>query len=156
MASSRCCWHDGTTLARGPLVPQSIGKRINDLPASAKSLSQHEGVIRYSSDRVTNVARSLSFRHLQDYPLIVMVGIDKDTAFRQYRALRTRMIIAASAATAAISLIGLLWLQQKRRSIASRRALTITLETISQGILMVDAHGNVPVINPRAKRPAGT
>ncbi len=141
---------DGTTLARGPLVPQSIGKRINDLPAFSKISSQHEGVIRHSSDRVTN-GEILSFRHLDDYPLIVMVSIDKDTAFRQYRAMRTRMIIAASAATAAIILVGLLWLQQKRRSIASRRALNITLETISQGILMVDAHGEVPVINPRAK-----
>ena len=31
------------------------------------------------------------------------------------------------------------------------QALTITLETISQGILMVDARGRVPVINPRAR-----
>jgi diguanylate cyclase (GGDEF)-like protein len=51
----------------------------------------------------------------------------------------------------AFGFIGMLSLRQKRRSIASRRALTITLETISQGILMVDARGNVPVINPRAR-----
>jgi diguanylate cyclase (GGDEF)-like protein len=40
-------------------------------------------------------------------------------------------------------------MRQKRRSLLSRRALTITLETISQGVLMVDGHGDISVINPR-------
>jgi diguanylate cyclase (GGDEF)-like protein len=40
-------------------------------------------------------------------------------------------------------------MRQKRRSLLSRRALTITLETISQGVLMVDGHGEISVINPR-------
>ncbi len=79
-----------------------------------------------------------------------MVGLDTGAAFQQYRSLRQRTLLTGGAVTLAISLIGLLWLQQKRRSVASRRALTITLETISQGILMVDARGRVPVVNSRA------
>ncbi len=41
-------------------------------------------------------------------------------------------------------------MRQRRRLLASTGALTATLENISQGILMVDANGNVPVINRRA------
>jgi PAS domain-containing protein len=39
---------------------------------------------------------------------------------------------------------------QRRSLLASRRALTVTLDTMSQGIAMIDAEGNVPVLNQRA------
>ena len=141
---------NGTKLARGPLLPGEIGARVDPHSVFSQVLSRNEGGIRYTSSHF-NVREFASFRRLQDYPLIVVVGIDHDTVFQQFIALRTRMIASGVAATLAIGIIGLLWLQQKRRSIASRKALTITLETISQGILMVDARGRVPVINPRAR-----
>jgi diguanylate cyclase (GGDEF)-like protein len=141
---------DGTQLARGPLIPDQIGKPMMEATVYGQVLSQHDGVIEFHNKHL-DVGEIASFRRLQEYPLIVMVGLDTNTVFRQFWSLRTRMIISGAAVTVAICLIGLLWLQQKRRSIASRRALTITLETISQGILMVDARGNVPVVNPRAR-----
>ncbi|HTB45916.1 MAG TPA: EAL domain-containing protein [Acetobacteraceae bacterium] len=140
---------DGTILARGPLMPDLIGHKVTETGKLGSLLTNNSGAVRFQSKR-SNTEQIASFRHLQDYPLIVMVGLDTGTVFHQYVSLRRRAIISGIAATLAISGIGLLWLQQKRRSIASRRALTITLETISQGILMVDGHGNVPVVNPRA------
>jgi len=141
---------DGMQLARSPLIPDQIGKPMMEAMIDGQILLRHDGVIEFHNKR-PDVNEIASFRHLQEYPLIVMVGLDTDTVFHQVRSLRTRMIISGIAATTAICLIGLLWLQQKRRGIASRRALTITLETISQGIMMVDARGNVPVINARAR-----
>jgi diguanylate cyclase (GGDEF)-like protein len=141
---------DGTQLARGPLIPDQIGQPMKEATAFRQVLSQHDGMIRFTSDH-HDAGEIASFRRLQEYPLIVMVGLDTNAVFSQYWSLRMRMIISGIAATVAICLIGGLWLQQKRRSIASRRALTITLETISQGILMVDRRGNVPVLNPRAR-----
>ncbi|MEJ0016897.1 MAG: EAL domain-containing protein [Acetobacteraceae bacterium] len=141
---------DGTMLARGPQQPDQIGKRITDNPAFAKLLTERNGVITLGGEDGP-IEQIASFRHLQDYPLIVMVGFDADTVFQQFWSLRSRIIMGGIIATLAIGLIGVLWLQQKLRSIASRRALTVTLETISQGIVMVDARGNVPVINPRAR-----
>lgn len=140
---------DGTILARGPLINGLIGHRIDPSTVFGQVLSHRDGAIKFHS-RHLNVGEIASFRRLEDYPLIVMVALDTDTAFQQFRSLRNRMIISGIAATVAIGLIGILWLQQKRRSVESRRALTITLETISQGILMVDGRGNVPVLNPRA------
>jgi len=140
---------DGTVLARGPLVPGIIGNRIKVKALLDAVLHQRSGALRFRSE-FTGVDDIASFRRLRDHPLIVMVGLDASTVFQQYQSLRWRTLLAGGAVTLAISLIGLLWLQQKRRSVASRRALTITLETISQGIVMVDAHGRVPVVNPRA------
>jgi diguanylate cyclase (GGDEF)-like protein len=140
---------DGTVLARGPLLPQLIGQKVKLGGALGSLLERDSGVVHFRG-RYSGVEAIASYRHLQDYPLMVMVGLDTDTAFLQYRALRRSIIIGGAAATLAIWVIGALWLLQKQRNLASRQALAITLETISQGILMVDAHGNVPVLNPRA------
>jgi len=139
----------GTILARGPLLADRIGGRISETGTFGRLFTETSGAIRFRGQR-TQVEEIVSFRRLRDYPLIVMVGLDTDTVFQQYRSLGRRAVAIGIGATLAISVIGALWLQQKRRSVASRRALTITLETISQGILMVDAWGNVPVVNPRA------
>lgn len=140
---------DGTVLARGPLQPGSIGHRISETGKFSSLFTNNSGAIRFVA-KLSNSEQFASFRHLREYPLVVMVGLDADTVFHQYQSLRKRAIASGFGATLAIGMIGALWLQQKRRSIASRRALTITLATISQGILMVDARGNVPVVNPRA------
>jgi diguanylate cyclase (GGDEF)-like protein len=140
---------DGTILARGPLVPGMIDSEVK-VPALLDAiLHNHNGPVRFRS-QFTGADDIASFRRLQDYPVVVMVGFDTGSVFGQYRSLRQRTLLTGGAVTLAIGVIGLLWLVQKRRSVASRRALTITLETISQGILMVDAHGRVPVVNPRA------
>lgn len=141
---------DGTMLARGPLKPELIGKHLTDDPAFRRLLTERSGAIEVGSGS-NQVEQIASFRHLKDYPLIVMVGFDDDTVFERFWPLQRRMIAGGIIGTLSIGLIGWLWLQQKRRSIASRRALTVTLETISQGIVMVDARGHVPVINPRAR-----
>ena len=140
---------DGTILARGPINPEMIGITISNREAFGDVLRRRSGAIRYRGG-LTHVEQIASFRHLQDFPLIVMVGLDTDTVFQQYRSLREHVVLSGAAVTLAIGLIGMLWLQQKRRSVASRHALTITLETISQGILMVDGRGRIPVVNPRA------
>jgi diguanylate cyclase (GGDEF)-like protein len=140
---------NGTVLARGPLLPDLIGRKISETGKLAGLLTQNSGAISFFSSR-SNSHQIASFRRLEEYPLIVLVGVDSNTVFAQYYPLQRRAIGGGVGATLAIGMIGLLWLQQKRRSIASRRALTITLETISQGILMVDERGNVPVVNPRA------
>jgi diguanylate cyclase (GGDEF)-like protein len=140
---------DGTILARGPLVPGIIDSKVKDPALLDAVLHKQNGAVRFHS-QFTGADDIASYRRLQDYPLVVMVGFDAGSVFAQYRSLRQRTLLTGGAVTLAIGLIGLLWLVQKRRSVASRRALTITLETISQGILMVDAHGRVPVVNSRA------
>ena len=77
---------DGTMLARGPLVPGLIGAASISTRYSASVLSRNEWRQSAITSSHFNVREIASFRRLQDYPLIVMVGIDTDTVFQQFRA----------------------------------------------------------------------
>jgi diguanylate cyclase (GGDEF)-like protein len=141
---------DGTIMARGPLAPGYIGtSSIANRPGFEWMLTDPSGFLKFQGAR-DNIDKIATFRRLRDYPLIVMVGIDTDTVFHQFWSLGARVVAGGGIITLAIDIIGVLWVQQKKRGIESRRALAITLETISQGIMMVDAHGHAPVMNPRA------
>jgi diguanylate cyclase (GGDEF)-like protein len=139
---------DGIILARGPLIPTLIGGSIRGRAASSDVLARSTGSIELppTAERGAQIA---SFRHLQDYPVIVMVSFDANTVFEPYRSLRNIALPSGVAITLAVGLIGLFWVRQKRRSLVSRRALTVTLDSISQGILMVDRHGGISVANSR-------
>ena len=77
----------------------------------------------------------------------MMVGFDGAAIFGPYRALRDRAVLSGVAITLAVGLIGFFWVRQKRRSMLSALRLTITLDTISQGVLMVDGQGGISAIN---------
>ena len=136
-------------MARGPWVPGLTGTSVSGKAEFSDVLTQPKGSIRLRATP-QQVAQVASYRHLRDYPLIVMVGFDTDTVFGPYRALRGSALASGAAITCAVGLIGFFWVRQKRRSLMSHRAFTVTLDTISQGILMVDRQGGVSVINPRA------
>jgi diguanylate cyclase (GGDEF)-like protein len=140
---------DGTLLARGPMVASMIGQNYTTRPMGVDIVSQRSGVIRLHAGQ-PHLEQIVSFRRVRDAPLIVMVGHDLDTVLQQYRSLRNSVTGGGLLVTIAISLIGWLWVKQTLRGIASRRALSVTLETISQGIMMVDEQSHAPVINARA------
>jgi diguanylate cyclase (GGDEF)-like protein len=81
---------------------------------------------------------------------VILVGYDDKRIYRQYYPLRNRAIQIGGAATLIIALMGGVWIQQRLRSAVSRRALVLTLDNMSQGIVMVDADGRVQVINDLA------
>lgn len=139
---------DGTVLARGPLAMDRIGKPLTD--GELGHLVQRQSGTMLIQQPNGAAGQIVSFRRVPEYPLIVAVGVDETAAFRGYRALRNRALVSATIVSGVICLIAALWLAQKRRSLAAQRALSVTLETISQGILMVDERRGVPVINPQA------
>jgi diguanylate cyclase (GGDEF)-like protein len=96
------------------------------------------------------VTRMVSFRRLEQYPLVVLVGYGDAKVFGQYWLVRERAIEIGAATTLIIICLGLVWMQQRLRSSASRRALLLTLENMSQGLVMIDADGRIPVVNRRA------
>ena len=81
---------------------------------------------------------------------MVLIGFDTTDTFRNYWESRRHAAMTGLVATAIVLLLGVFWVRQRRRWFASKRALGVTLESISQGIVMVDAEGRMPVINPRA------
>ena len=141
---------DGIVRARAPATEGGVGQPLrgpigaailtSDLPSGhLRTVSAYDGV-----------DRMVSFRQVQDYPLIVAVGLDAAEVFAQFDRHLVQLCVAGVAISAGLGLVGWLMLRQHRRLVTSEATLTATLENIAQGILMVDAGGRVPVINRRA------
>jgi signal transduction histidine kinase len=129
---------DGIVRARAPADNDVIGVRDPDAVAWTKPAGVLIG------------ERIVSYQRLAKYPLIVSVSMESAEVLREYHRDRKRNLEAGAEISVMFISIGILMLAQRRRLLRSRAALTATLENISQGILMVDKKGEVPVINRRA------
>jgi signal transduction histidine kinase/CheY-like chemotaxis protein/HPt (histidine-containing phosphotransfer) domain-containing protein len=97
-----------------------------------------------------HVARIVSYRRLARYPLLVAVGLDRREMLQSWQHHRLQTLVGGFLLTAVALLLGVLLMRQHRRAWRSGRALAGTLGNISQGIMMIDADGRVPVVNQRA------
>ena len=140
---------DGIVRARVPPLENSVGQPYRGMGTDAMLLvdidhGQFSGVSVYDGRN-----RLYSFRGVQDYPLLVLVGIEDAAAFATYRS-HEHITLSASAVVALVMLLAALaMMRQHRRIIGSQEALSATLENISQGILMVDPQGGMKVVNHR-------
>jgi diguanylate cyclase (GGDEF)-like protein/PAS domain S-box-containing protein len=149
---------DGSVLARnldppgqdrgGTSMPQ--GGTWHRLVAQGGGHYESPGVF----DRVTRI---VAVRPLRDYPLVIDVAVAKDVALAQWR--REAAMTAAGTAVAAILLTLLLLalrLQFTRlqaseeRLRATSRQLAICLQSMTQGLVMVDRDRRIVLCNRRA------
>ena len=140
---------DGIVLARAPHGDALIGA---DLPAdtAARVLRDPRADGYRAVSGIDHVDRIFNSRRLDHYPLIVSVGLAAEDVFAPYHRNRRLYFLAGALLSVAGAIIGWFMLRQRDSLFASRQALAATLENMSQGILMVDAQGGVPVLNRRA------
>ena len=140
---------DGIVRGRVPPLENSVGLPYRGVGMDALLLAdsdhgQFSGVSFYDGK-----SRLFSYHGVQDYPLLVLVGIEDAAAFATYRS-HQHITLSASAVVALVMLLAsLAMMRQHRRMIGTQEALSATLENISQGILMVDPHGGMKVVNHR-------
>jgi diguanylate cyclase (GGDEF)-like protein len=89
------------------------------------------------------VERTLAVRLLREYPLVVNVGIDEGAVLARWR----HQAIGLTLAGFIIVLYSMLLLHALK---AKSRELEVTLNSMTQGIIMADAGRRVPVINRQA------
>lgn len=152
---------DGVVRAMAGLSRETLGSPFDDVAGLRRALlrdqwTEHgEGA---DADRVT------TYRAVADWPLVVVVRVD-DTdarARRQDAKAQTRLMAAGlTIGVFAVILLGIAYwrrfgeaLKQLTRSRtaakAATRELELTLNNMAQGILMVDANGQVAVVNQNA------
>jgi len=140
---------DGLIRARAPIRDGALGAEIHDQIFSRMLRTQREGHYT-TTGQTAGTQRIISFRRIPDLPLIVAVGFDRAQVFQGYGRQRSHLLLIGGISTAVIVLFGILWIVLRRRWIVSRRLLRLTLENISQGIILVDASGRTPIMNKRA------
>jgi signal transduction histidine kinase/ActR/RegA family two-component response regulator len=140
---------DGTVLARVPEHEELLGGNLPDAMMRRLLHATTDGAYRVAST-LDQVERIVSARRLHRYPLLVAVGLAVDDVFAPYERNKRLYVIAGLSLTVLSSAVGFIMISQRRSLLASRQALTATLENMSQGIAMIDADGNVPVLNHRA------
>ena len=102
------------------------------------------------SYRSAGAPELVSFRRLAGYPLVVAVGLDLGEVFAPYRNDRLKYLCFGGSLTLLVAAVGAMLVRQRRRTLGSQATLTATLENVSQGVIMIDGQGRVPVINRRA------
>ena len=92
----------------------------------------------------------MSYRRLEAYPLVVTVAFGDKQMLAAYRHVRRDLLWSGLALSAVLLGLGAVWIRMRKRSIAYKEALALTLESINQGLVMVDHNDRVRVVNPRA------
>ena len=140
-------------LARLPLN-RGVMQKIEESPTGT-----------YMNDgKLDGVLRLVSYRKVENLPLIAVVGLSTEHVLARYEQERRQYIFIALCVTGIVAVVMLLSIAHRRKldiaydelqrneSLAHSRSaeLRTTLENIEQGILMADASGNLQVINRRA------
>ena len=145
---------DGTLLARGPIGSAKLGGPAGSADMLSAIRGANSGVLHVPS-AIPDEDDIVSFRNLADYPLTVLVGLDHSDIYAKYHVSRRTAIWCGAWISAVVMLVGTFWVLQRLRSLYAKRTLQLTLESISQGIVLLDDHGRMPVINERARHLLG-
>lgn len=145
-----------TALAEGDQVGQSlVGSTL--MAAFGKATEGHY----ITPSRLDGITRVFAYRGVRGYPLIVSVGIGEADVLASYRQNRLSYLLLASILTGLLlSVIVMVLVRQRRLDLANEalrtseaafaeksELLRITLEHMSQGILMTDADHQIRVRN---------
>jgi signal transduction histidine kinase/ActR/RegA family two-component response regulator len=142
---------DGIVRAVAPFPGAGLGQNVGPAQQHPNdtALAAEHGSFRLVS-RLDGVDRFISFRRLPDYPLVVSVGLNAQEVFAPYYRERLVYTIAGAWLTILILVGGIQLSRQNRRLQRSRQVLHAAVENISQGLMMIDENGQLPVLNSRA------
>lgn len=116
-----------------------------------------------AASKLDGVRRFFTYREITGFPLILIVGMGEDDVFASYRNNLRSYCAAASLMTVFLLIVTVLTVKHQAQLARTRTALLrsearlaensdqlgLTLQNMSQGIVMVDADGVVRVVNRR-------
>jgi signal transduction histidine kinase/CheY-like chemotaxis protein/HPt (histidine-containing phosphotransfer) domain-containing protein len=147
---------DGIIRARGGMSANMLGKSLADSRLFAEWRKSESGVYQAASS-IDGVDRIVSYRGAGSFPLIVAVALAKSEVMADYeesRASLMRAILVIGLLIMATMIWGVIQryrLNSTRENLTAKAgALSSTLTNMQEGILMVDAVGQVMIINDHA------
>ena len=157
-----------TTQQSGTDKESAIGKSVLGGRLLTEYSHAHSGTFVVTS-AMDGVRRITSYRGVRGYPLVVSVGVEQAATLAVYQTNRsTYLAVAAILSFVLVLATALVVIRQFRLSQARERLrqseaayakksdlLELTLQHMSQGLMMVDAGGRVQVCNDRAVQHLG-
>ena len=123
-----------------------IGKTFADAAVLQKIRAAGNGPLAFGSE--TNRA-IVSYRTIAGYKLFVAAGLPSGAVFALYDRERQVVLLAATVLSLTVLLVGAVMLRQGWKLTRFHQALLLTMDNISQGILMIDQRRHMPVVNRR-------
>jgi signal transduction histidine kinase/CheY-like chemotaxis protein len=139
---------DGIVRAARPDTA-SIGTSVWPPPNPDMARMLTAGADTEGTATTTGADAIVSYRGVTGYPLFVAVGISRQAAFASYEQARRDTMLAGLCLSLIVLLVGFIVLRQWYRLTRFHHALTLTLDNISQGILMIDPGRRLAVVNRR-------
>ena len=140
---------DGVFRVRAPEMEGSLGAEV-----PAATMDQLRGPVEpgtwQGTSSIDTTERLYAFRRLDRYGLAVLVGLSAREVFGEFERESLWFLLMGLGLSGLVVALGQMLIRSRRRLVASQATLSATLENMSQGILMVDVQGRVPVINRRA------
>ena len=139
---------DRIVRARAPALASAIGQPLGE--DRVRLIADGPPTGHFTATAILDgTERLFAYRRIEPYGMAVTVGLSTQDLFTAYRQDRTDRIRLGAGLTVFIACAGTLMVVQSRRLRQSRAHMAATLDNISQGIVMVDADGNMPVANRR-------
>jgi signal transduction histidine kinase/DNA-binding NarL/FixJ family response regulator len=154
---------DGIVRARAPDGQQTIGHSLTNTPLMQSFAQKANGTIAAVSV-IDGVRRFYSYRAIEGYPLLVAVGVSENDALAEYYSDRRSYLTMAAVVSVLLLIVVALFVRHQARLDRARSALLesearyaensrllgLTLENMTQGIMMMDARMTLRVSNRRA------
>ena len=153
---------DGVIRARAPADRRKVGQALVDTPILHQAAKRPNGSLSAVSP-IDGIRRIYSYRTVEGYPLVVIVGMSERHALAAWEASqRTRLAMGCVVTVVLLIVVISIVLHQSRlhrirealRQSDARHAkkshlLEVTLQNMDQGIIKMDAEQTVEVVNRR-------
>ena len=136
---------DDVILARSPEVRGTVGIRL--MLAEGSALRENRTGTGRKVSQIDGIDRIVSYRHLADFPVTLIVGIGHDAVFAEWKTLRFTVITGRLLATAFILVIATFWYRRRHRATISGDALAAILTGIETGVRVESRDGVVVAAN---------
>lgn len=140
---------NGVVRSVAPETVTKLGTNLSETGLMTGASAAAHGTVRMIGT-TDGIERTFSWRRIDPYGLIVVVGLSSVDALTDYRRDMKFCVAIGLGLTLLTVLVSAALARRRRDVMQSREMLRAAVENISQGLLVVDAQRRVPVLNARA------
>ena len=137
---------DGIVRARAPLTATVIGESVKNGPLFS-FVGKSDGGDYAGKSSVDQISRIYTYRTISKYQMIVVVGREIDQISMLVWASIYLYVVIGIVVTLITAVISYVIIRKKLQLLTSKQSMADLLNNISQGIIMVDEKGRIPVIS---------